>query len=796
MPMKKNLAMLVLTLCLGAMTFSAVGAAWAQPEQHALNHAPSLSASMIGPPPPLVGPPLVGQPFEPAAQTPTATDTPEHRAPQRTETLTLGQMTQRDNIRLLGIRNQQDLEFTLRRDQLALDATLELAFTPSPALISKLSHLLVYLNDEMMGVVPVQENAPGMLQKTAIKLSTDYLSTYNRIRLEFVGHYADICEDLAHSSLWLDISRQTRVIVQEETLPLANDLAFFPEPFIDTNDMQTQHVPFVFASQPDTEMLEAAATLASYFGSKARWRTVNYPVYFDTLPERNAIILATNDHRPAFLGDYPEVEQPVIDMISAPDDPYKKLLIITGKDTNDVKKAVQALTLGGQILRGQSVQVDTVEPLAPRRPYDAPYWVTTDRPVLFSQLIDFPRQLETEGLSPGPIRLNLNLPPDLFVWRSNGIPLDLIYRYTAPLKRDESRLTLSLNDRFVASYPLLPYDDRSMLTRMHLNVIGNDPVTDSNTLTVPALRIGAQNQIALDFSFATTIGNAEAGTCRTQLPPDVRAAIDGNSSIDFTGYAHYLEMPNLRAFANSGFPFSKMADLSETLVVMPEKSSSDEIAVLLTTMALIGSQTGYPVYQLSVGTDWTQAATKPVDVLWIGATPEGFNQRPDANLLLDYTRATLTQPLRQRTGEGGIRHTQYDPDSDTRGTVRVGMTSAAPIGAIVGMQSPWWTGRSMVGLLGTSADDLKLLRDALTDPGKRSFMQGSVITIRTSGVSGELVGPTYFVGELKWWEWIWFHLSDKPLLLAALAALMVLIMALLLWLMLRLVARRRLNHDA
>jgi hypothetical protein len=46
--------------------------------------------------------------------------------------------------------------------------------------------------------------------------------------------------------------------------------------------------------------------------------------------------------------------------------------------------------------------------------------------------------------------------------------------------------------------------------------------------------------------------------------------IGDDSTIDFSKYYHFLAMPDLRAFANAGFPFSRMADLSESIVVMPK----------------------------------------------------------------------------------------------------------------------------------------------------------------------------------------------------------------------------------
>jgi len=50
---------------------------------------------------------------------------------------------------LLGIRNAEQVEFQLRRDRIATDARLMLDYTPSPALLPVLSHLRIYLNDEL-----------------------------------------------------------------------------------------------------------------------------------------------------------------------------------------------------------------------------------------------------------------------------------------------------------------------------------------------------------------------------------------------------------------------------------------------------------------------------------------------------------------------------------------------------------------------------------------------------------------------------------------------------------------------
>ena len=121
----------------------------------------------------------------------------------------------------------------------------------------------------------------------------------------------------------------------------------------------------------------------------------------------------------------------------------------------------------------------------------------------------------------------------------------------------------------------------------------------------------------------------------------------------------------------------------------------------------------------------------------------------------------------------------------------VQIAASAPIAAVAGPQSPFHAQRSIVALLASGAEDYALLRDTLADPGAREGMAGSLALIRSSGVHSQFVGEPYYVGELPWWLLLWFHLSEHPLLVAALSALSVVLGAFLDWYLLRGVARRR-----
>lgn len=728
----------------------------------------------------------------PAAAVPAEQAPAQPAAPVSSDTMTFEQLGHTANIQLSGVHNAQTITFMMPRDRIATAATLDLAYTPSPSLLPTLSHLRVLLNDEMMAVLPIAPEQAGKTVRQQVALDPRHIADFNRVRIEFVGHYTDVCEDPAHSSLWLDISRQSSITLDRQALDVKHDLSAFPAPFFDARSHQALTLPFVFADVPEAGQQRAAGILASYFGSQAGWRGARFPVELGALPERNAVVFATNDARPDFLKERPPVQGPVVEMASHPDNPYVKLLIVLGRDDNDLVQAATALAAGSPLLRGDSVAIGQVQALAPRVPYDAPNWTRTDRPVRFDELVDHPEQLQVSGLRPPSIELAVNVPPDLFIWRNQGIPMRVKYRYTPPPTKDESRLNIGVNSQFIASYPLWSLDQASDLHKLRLPLVGENEANPAESLSIPALKVGTRSTLRFDFSFASTVGSAQRDTCQTMLPVDVRAAVDGDSTLDFSGYHHYLAMPDLRAFINTGFPFSRMADLSQTVVVMPAKPSAAQLGTLLDALAGLGAQTGYPGFGVTITDDWDTASKADADLLVIGQVPESLREHPDTHVVLD----TAQSWMRQSRSPGSLapHDTTAAADPAAVPTMSVNIASAAPIAAFAGMQSPFHEQRSIVSLLANTAGDFELLRDAMADSGKRAVIAGSVSVVREAGIFSEQVGKTYFVGSLPWWVLLWFHLSESPLLLAGSSALVVLLGAVLLWHVLRQVARRRLKN--
>ena len=119
------------------------------------------------------------------------------------------------------------------------------------------------------------------------------------------------------------------------------------------------------------------------------------------------------------------------------------------------------------------------------------------RPVTFGELKTYEQQLQSSGLVPDSINVALNLPPDLYLLRANGIDMDLKYRYTMPPIKDSSRMDISLNNQFLQSFSLNSSQDVNKLI-LRLPVL-QGLLDGQNQVTIPGAAPGRDEPAALRF---------------------------------------------------------------------------------------------------------------------------------------------------------------------------------------------------------------------------------------------------------------------------------------------------------
>jgi len=696
------------------------------------------------------------------------------------------------SIELQGSKSDTHIGFGSRLDEVITGGEFDLRFTSSPALQSKYSHLKVYFNQELMKVIAIEEGKQGQMSGATIPLDSRFFANYNQVRIELVGHLDLECWNPDDQSIWAEISKSSRLRITSRKIRLRNELGFLPAPFFDEREFTKLVLPVVLPNSPSIELIKSAGITASYFGALSQWRGAEFPVQIDAVPSQHqhALVFMTNDQRPTFLKDFPPVNKPTLQVISHPENPYSKLLLIMGRDTSELLTAVKGLALGNSLLTGSLAEINRALQIKPRRPYDAPNWVRTDRKVLFSELVNNKQDLQVIGRNASAVKISLQLPPDLFTWRSRGIPMDLEYRYSpTSADFDGSRMSVSINKQFVEAFNLNSSGVSGGENLVRIPLVA-DSLVGGELVRIPAFKVGSKNQLEFQFAFSS-VSN---GACKTVPAAPPNAVVDGSSSLDFSGYPHYIEMPSLRAFANAGFPFTRMADLSETVVVLPSELNAREIETYLQLLGFIGASSGYPAVGVEVVNDWVPAQLEDKDILAISVTPALRTAMADSDalpMILSETERVISIPVRNRQASLNIGESGRAIDNEVADNVNVSATGG--LAAVVGAESPYTPGRSVISVMAATTDDLAKVSAAFNDSGKISAMFGSVAVFREDRVSSYLVGDRYHVGKLPIWQLIWYHFSDHPFILLACAALLITMLVIVIWRILNQIAAMRLR---
>ncbi|MBV8617660.1 MAG: cellulose biosynthesis cyclic di-GMP-binding regulatory protein BcsB [Curvibacter sp.] len=697
-------------------------------------------------------------------------------------------------LQLRGIRGNSGVTFSIRADQVVTGARLKLNYTYSPALIPQLSHINVLVNEQVAATIPVPTEQAGQNLQREIIIPPRLITEFNRLNLELIGHYTRDCEDPAHTSLWANIGNDSVLELTLTPVAQANDLALLPQPFFDRRDALPLKLPMVFAGEPSAAVLEAAGTVSSWFGALAGYRGARFPASVDQIPAQgNAIVFAIGNSRLPGGVTAAALQGPTVSMIANPNDPNAKLLLVMGRDAKELRIAADAVAVGSPALSGPTATITNLTELKPRKPYDAPNWLASDRPVKFGELA-LEDTLNVAGYSPDLIRVNFHLPPDLFAWRSKGIPVDLKYRYSPRLNRDKSTLNINVNQQFLRSLPLLAVDGSApnALERAVSTVLPDSELLPAeDQFHIPLFKLPAQTQLQFHYFFDMV----KQGACKDVVLENVRGTVEPDSTIDISSFSHFLAMPDLAAFSNSGFPFTRMADLSETAVVLPAKPTEGDYSTYLSLLGVFGRSTGYPATAVSVVSPQQTEALHDKDVLVLGSA----SNQP---LLAQWADAS---PVVVQGGARRFRLSDFayrifnwwdtsQRDGAKPGRNQVSFTSDSTDGVIAGFESPLSAGRSVVQISSNNAQGMDQIVDALLDPNLVKEIQGSTSVIRGKQVDSLVAEQTYHVGRLDPLTWIQWYLSRSPLLLLLLGVAAALMIAVLLFLSLRARARSRLKN--
>lgn len=656
---------------------------------------------------------------------------------------TLRQLGAAGPVVLRGVGERQDIAFSLRPDEVVTAAQLDLTGALSPNLLPDLSNVTVTVNDQYVGTIPADHGSPNFSR--SMRVSPVYLQDRNRLGFRFSGRYAADCNDPLSGLLWATVNdSSTLTLTVHKVLP-TRDLARLPSPLFDPAQIDALTLPVILPPDPDDETLNAAAIVSSWFGAQAGRHAATFPVLSAVPATGDAVMVAIGTALPGM----PPIDGPTLALTANPNDGLSTILVIAGRNAGEAVVAATALALGETKLLGGARATVTPVAVPERQPYDAPNWIATNRAVKLGELVDA-AALQEAGYV-GLLHVPFRTAPDFDTEEGRGFPLDLAFRGPPGPVVDvaSSRLDVGISGQYLATATLGLSD------------------IERQRIRIPAYDVHGTNDLEFYFD-ARPLRHGDCGA----VPGDLRMSIDPDSTIDLSGGVRVAQLPNLASFVSAGFPFTRMADLSETAIIVPERPSAGELGTLLDLMGRIGGQTGVSGTGVSVIRPRETGAVGGRDLLVLGTV----GALGDLDALLRHS------PLRVAGGRvtvalpgalAPVARALGDRAEADRG--QAAAVLSAGLGAdtvvLVGAESPFTAGRSVVAMLAAGPEPLGRAVAAFGDERLTPLIQGDLSLMTGTSIASYRIGPPYTVGTPPIWLYPHFYLRGRPFVLIAVAAL-------------------------
>jgi cellulose synthase operon protein B len=648
--------------------------------------------------------------------------------------------------------------FFARDDEVLTDARVRLRFSTRPALYKDLEAVEIRLNDE-----PVQTLTRSALlreREPIVRLDSRLLSARNSLTIRLIGTPAGACEDQVPRGAWR-VLEGGQVETQGRPLPLPDDLAILPLPFVDPETDREVEVPVVYPSVPGRADIEAAMIFAGWTGTRSS-APATFPIAVGTLPPTSAVVFVSGEAEFDLL-IVPPTEGPTLRLMDHPRHPgtNRKLLIVQGRDDAEMIAAARTLALRTEPLNGPVAVLEEPPPSRPRRPYDSPRWLPPSQTVEFS---DVPggHSLLHSGLGGGTMELQFRIAPDLFTWPKDQVPLSIEFSHLAPTVDFVPRVTVELNGEYVGVLP----------TPQVSNGLG------SGAQTMMLHRSWLRGFNRLQFHVSWPDLNAPCEEIEN-LGGGIETKIAASSSINFEGIPHFSRMPDVATFIDDGFPFTRFADLAATAVVLPDEPAGEDLSTLLSLISHIAGVTGYAAPRAPVffESQVSEGGLGGRDLLVVGNVGSLILLAQwDEHLPLRNLRGRLMPrvPSLLEQISAGLGGHLVKRDSDESGEILARSSRSA---VVMGLQSPLSPGRSAIVVSGSGPEGMPAAKDLIGYTQARGA-GGDLLMVDSRGARFRFrIGPRYDVGALSWFtrlRWVsanhWLVLLPAVVLIGLLLA--------------------------
>lgn len=691
-----------------------------------------------------------------------ATEAATHAAASNANTVSLATLANLSGaLRLAGASASRSISIPLSARERVQDAVLHLVVSNSISLLTSRSELAVRVNDRTIAQVQLSSRQP---EATAdIRVPADLLRPgYNTLTFAVAQHSTEACEDPSAPELWTEIDTSASTLRMQTALaPLTPTLADLSN-LIDPKQWAPRAITIVNASHPNNaSQLAGGALVAEGIALRLRYLSTA-PRVLDAehgsgegllpglapgpLAGSDVVLIGSRDALRGYLDakTAAQIDGAFLGVYPKPDDARRFVLVVSGRNDAEVERAARAFAHSELPLPHASGLVIGAFDETALPPWSANRTVTGTAPHAFRDLGFTSRTLRAGDTAD----LEVRLPADIYAPEDAKVTLDMNFTEGAKM-REDSVLNIALNGRF-EQVIALDQQQGAVMRHYRISLPLRDFRAGLNTLSLQALLV----PLVSDH-------------CALRNMQNLEITLFDDSTLKLPPTSHYTTLPDLKRFADSGFPYTVKPDGSDLALRLAARDNAT-IASAWALMGRLAQNQAAPLTAAQITFD-AQAQTRR-NLILIGAA-SSLPQR----LLKD---APWSPGTSIRIADGPA----HAADSDTGGALPLGLgrllrSSArveqagvtlrgdAPLSRqLLVMQYRGEQGGATTVLTAADAAELAAGVSQLIEPSYWGEMRGNValLSFDRADLWTERVGSTYEEGSLGPLAWLGYALSERP----------------------------------
>ncbi|MGH7890428.1 MAG: cellulose biosynthesis cyclic di-GMP-binding regulatory protein BcsB, partial [Thermodesulfobacteriota bacterium] len=582
---------------------------------------------------------------------------------------------------------------------------------------------------------------------------------YNDLTFAVSQHYTLECEHPCAPELWTTLELDEAFIEMEyELKPVPLRLSSVSDYLFDPKIFPRGEVNII-TEEMNSDFVSVASTVASGIALRFDYRNAVFSLSSELKQNRDNILIGTKGFVESFLNSTDlKVEGPFLKIAHLPvkESPTSTtekekaesnkghaVVIVSGKNLDEVRLAARALA----VISYPFPNTDAMEVKEISLPEVYPY---TGRSILSPGSEYSFKTLSLanhtfKGMVSENRELSFRLPTDLLIEPNLFAELSLHLVYGAGMRSD-SALNILLNGENISA--------------IHLDN-PNGAVYSDYKVPIPTYLFRRGNNV---ISFQAVLTPSITGHCELIQTENLFLSLFDDSSFRFPDMPHWVDLPRMELFFEDGFPFTRWPDGRETAFYIAQ-SDFKTVGAALNLIGLMSQKIGYPLFKINIGFD--KPDNWKGDIIVLGQTksiPEDLQTRAPLKLV---SPTIASYPLLQNLNKEKVgskweqlKNAFLDqsqsivsaaPPADTAFSDQTG-SLGSDRGALMGFQSPYESGRTVLLVTASSEDDLEKTSRAILNPSVQGKSRGDIALValdsRDYAVSSLQVGERYYSGKL------------------------------------------------